>query len=101
MATERKPKKPLNINIDTKNVDIKIQRDEEGNVEASLDTNLIDVEVSKDENGVNVDIHLDDDKEYEFESNGKSEHLPKGTVWKVTGELAKIFLRQKFGKLKK
>jgi len=100
MTTGRKIKKPLNIKIDTKNVDVEISRDADGNIKASLDTNLIDVEVSKDQNGVSIDIHLDDDKEYEFESNGKAEHLPKGTIWKITGELAKIFLSQKFGKLK-
>jgi hypothetical protein len=100
MATTRKPKKPLNISIDTKHVDIEFHRDAEGNVNASLDTPIIDVDVTKTDKGVNVKVDLDNDKEYEFESNGKEHHLPKGTVWKITGELAKIFLKRGLGKLK-
>ena len=101
MAESKKPKKPLHIKVDTKNVDIEITRDSEGNVNATLDTPVVDAQVIKDKAGVHVDVHLDDDKEYEFESNGKADHLPKGTVWKVTGELVKIFLKQGLGKLKK
>lgn len=101
MTASKKPRKPLDIKIDTKNVDIEFHRDAEGNVKASLDTPIIDAEVTKNKEGVHVDVHLDDDKEYEFESNGKGDHLPKGTIWKITGELARIFLKQGLGKLKK
>ena len=101
MATSKRPKRPIDIKIDTKNVDIEFHRDTEGNVSASLDTPIIDVEIEKNKNGLTVDVHLDDDKEYEFISNGKTPHLPKGKIWKITGELAKIFLTRGFGKLKK
>lgn len=55
-----KKKKDIDINIDTKNVDIKIKR-KNGKFEASLDTPIIDVEVTKDEeNGLDVDVKADD-----------------------------------------
>jgi hypothetical protein len=70
------------------------------NVEVKIDTEHVDVNFKKDETGVSFDIEIDDRKEYEFESFG-SQHMPKGTVWKVTGELLKIFLKRGIGKLKK
>ena len=55
-----KKKKDIDINIDTKNVDIKIKR-KNGKFEASLDTPVIDVEVTKDEeNGLDVDVVVDE-----------------------------------------
>lgn len=99
MTASKKPRKPIDIKIDTKHVDVEIHRDVKGNVKASIDTSIIDVEIEKNEAGLNVDIHLDDDKVYEFESNGTIHHLPKGKIWKVTGELARIFLKRGFGKL--
>ena len=55
-----KKKKDIDINIDTKNVDIKIKR-KDGKFEASLDTPVIDVEVIKDEeNGLDVDVVVDE-----------------------------------------
>ena len=55
-----KKKKDIDINIDTKNVDIKITR-KNGKFEASLDTPIVDVEVTKDEdNGLDVDVKADE-----------------------------------------
>lgn len=55
-----KKKKDIDINIDTKNVDIKITR-KNGNFEASVDTPIIDVEITKDEdNGTDVDVTVDE-----------------------------------------
>lgn len=55
-----KKKKDIDINIDTKNVDIKIKR-KNGKFEASVDTPIIDVEVTKDEeNGLDVDVKADE-----------------------------------------
>ena len=48
----------------------------------------------------NVIPELDDKGMYEFVANGSFRTLPKGTVWKVTGETAKIFLERGYGKLK-
>lgn len=55
-----KKKKDIDINIDTKNVDIKIKR-KNGKFEASVDTPIIDVEITKDEeNGTDVDVTVDE-----------------------------------------
>lgn len=69
------------------------------NVDVKIDTEHVDVNFTKDESGVSVDIEIDDQKEYEFESFG-TRTMPKGTIWKVTGELLKIFLKRGIGKLK-
>jgi hypothetical protein len=99
MATDRK-RKPLNIKVDTKNVDATLVTDGEGNLKATLDTPKVDVEVTKDSKGLHINVDIDESKEYEFESNGNADTLPKG-IWKVTGEFVKIFLKQGLGKLKK
>jgi hypothetical protein len=100
MNTPKKVKKPIDILIDTKNVDVEIHRDAEGNVEIDVDTKKVDAHFKKTEDGINLDIEIDDSKEYQFESFG-SEQMPKGTIWKITGEMLKIFLKLKIGKLKK
>jgi hypothetical protein len=55
----KKKKKDLDINIDTKNIDIHITR-KDGKFEATLDTPLIDAELTKDENGVDLDVRADE-----------------------------------------
>jgi hypothetical protein len=102
MSKEEKPKrakKPINVKIDTKNIDIEIKRDEDGDVQIDVDTKKVDAHFKKDESGISLDIEIDDQKEYQFESFG-TRTMPKGTVWKVTGELLKIFLKRGIGKLK-
>ena len=102
MSKEEKPKrakKPINVKIDTKNIDIEIKRDEDGDVQIDVDTKKVDAHFKKDDSGISFDIEIDDQKEYEFESFG-TRTMPKGTVWKVTGELLKIFLKRGIGKLK-
>lgn len=100
MKTPKKVKKPIDIQIDTKNVDVEIHRDVEGNVEIDVVTQKVDAHFTKTDAGMNLDIEIDDSKEYQFESFG-SEQMPKGTIWKITGEMLKIFLKLKIGKLKK
>ena len=46
-------------------------------------------------------IEFDDKVIYEFEGNGQSKHLPKGAIFKISGEMLKQFLKRGFGKLKK
>jgi hypothetical protein len=93
-------KKTLDIVIDTKNVDITIKRDEEGNVEAFLDTPKVDIEYTKKDGEKSLNVTIDDNKEYEFVSNGNAKTMPNGTLWRVTGAMLKIFLQKKFGRLK-
>jgi hypothetical protein len=99
---EKKPRKrkPLNIKLDTKKVDIEIKRDENGNFTVDVDTPKIDATFTNDENGSKLTIEVEDGKLYDFESNGQETTLPKG-IWKITGEMVKIFLKRKLGKLKK
>jgi hypothetical protein len=55
----KKKKKDLDINIDTKNIDIHITR-KDGKFKATLDTPIIDAELTKDENGVDLDVRADE-----------------------------------------
>jgi hypothetical protein len=96
----KKPKKPIDIKIDTKNVDIEIKRDEKGNVKVDVDTKRVDVHFEKNEDKTSLDVEIDDNQEYQFESFG-TKQMPKGTIWKVTGEMLKIFLKRGIGKRKK
>lgn len=99
---ERKPKtkKPLDIKVDTEKVDISVTRDEAGNVKAGVDLPKVDLLLTKDEDGVQLDIKLEDGRTYTFESNGRARSLPRG-LWQVTGAMAKLFIAQGFGKVKK
>lgn len=99
---EKKPRKrkPLNVKLDTKNVDVEITRDENGNVKIDVDTPKIDAKFTKDQNGVKLNVEVNDNEFYEFESNGISKKLPKG-IWKITGEMVKIFIAKGLGNLKK
>lgn len=99
---EKKPKKrkTLNIKLDTKKIDVEIKRDENGKLTVDVDTPKIDAHFSKDENGAKLTVEVDDQKMYEFESNGKSTKLPKG-VWVITGEMVKNFIAKGLGNLKK
>jgi hypothetical protein len=99
---EKKPRKrkPLNVKLDTKNVDVEITRDENGNVKVDVDTPKIDAHFTKDQTGVKLTVEVNDNEFYEFESNGKSPKLPKG-IWKITGEMVKNFVAKGLGNLKK
>lgn len=97
----KKSPKKIDVKIDTKNVDVTIQRKENGDIHATLDTPKVDAEFTKDSDGVTLDVEIDDNAEYQFESNGKSKHMPKGVVYTITGELLRLFLKSKIGKLKK
>lgn len=98
--TPRK-KKALKVKLDTKNVDATFERKDDQSVDVSVDTNVVDVHYTKDADGTtSLEIEIDDSKQYEFVANGESATLPKGTIWKVTGELARILIKKGFGKLK-
>jgi hypothetical protein len=92
-------KKDLNVNVDLGNADISLKRDVQG-TEIDIDTRIIDVHIEKNEDSLTIDVEIDDTKVYEFVSNGESKHLPKGTLWKITGAMARHFIKKGFGKLK-
>jgi hypothetical protein len=56
----KRKKKDLELNIDTKNIDIKISR-KDGKFKAEIDTPIIDAQITKDEeNGLDVDVTVDE-----------------------------------------
>lgn len=81
---EKKPKKTkqLNVKIDTKHVDVELNKTET-------------------ETSFKVAVDLDANGEYEFISNGTGKGLLKDKIYKVSGEIAKILISRGFGKLKK
>ena len=103
---EKKPRKPykprknkaLNVDIDTKLVDVTYKRDDSGVVDVIIDTPVIDAHYHKDAEGKKTFKIIDAD-EYEFESNGIASELPKGTRWTITGEMLKNFLSRGLGKM--
>ena len=96
----RKPKvKDVNVTIDTPNVDVEINKTEEG-FTANLDTKRVDVHVEKTADKFSIEVEIDDKKEYEAVATGINPTMPKGTVWKITGELLKIFIRKGIANLK-
>jgi hypothetical protein len=97
----RKPRRDVSINVDLPNADLNIERDVNGDVRATLDTNKIDVHVEKTDEKLTINVEVDDQTIYEFESNGKSKHMGKGQIFKVAGKLAKYFIERGFGRIKK
>lgn len=99
---EKKPrkKKELKVKIDTKHVDVDFTRGADGEVELNIDTPIVDAHYTKDKDGNKELDVIVDGAEYEFVSNGNSPHMPKGTVWKITGELLRNFLKKGLGKRK-
>jgi len=97
----RKPKaKEVNVSIDTPKVDVEITKTEDA-FTADVDTKRVDIHVEKSEGKFTLEIEVDDKKEYEVIATGLNPTMPKGTIWKVTGELLKIFVRKGIAKLKK
>ena len=58
MKKPGRPKKNLNINIDTKNVDVKITR-KDGVTDIKVDTPKVDVDFHKDDDGKSLKIDSD------------------------------------------
>jgi len=56
----KKKKKDLDINIDTKKVDIHLTR-KDGKTDVVIDTEKVDVELTKDETGLKVDVKAEGD----------------------------------------
>lgn len=54
-----KKKKDLDINIDTKNVDVKINR-KDGKTKVEVDTNIVDVTIDNSENESKVEVKVEE-----------------------------------------
>jgi len=100
MEKKTRKKKDIDVTLNVNNAELKVKRDIKG-TEIDLDTRIIDVHIDKTADEVKVQVEIDDKVIYEFVGNGESKHLPKGTIWKITGEMLKHFIKRGFGKLKK
>ena len=91
MKKPGRPKKNLNINIDTKKVDVKITR-KDGVTDIKVDTPKVDVELHKDNQGKSIKIDSEpvditiDKGEVKLDVNEQSGLL---------GKLAKLIFRRK------
>ena len=100
MERKTRKKKDIDVKLNVNNAELSVKRDING-TEIDLDTRIIDVHIDKTANEVKVEIEIDDKVMYEFVGNGESKHLPKGAIFKITGEMLKHFIKKGFGKLKK
>jgi hypothetical protein len=100
MEKKTRKKKDLNVKLNVNDAELTVKRDVTG-TEIDIDTRLVDIHIEKDADGVHATIEIDDKVIYEFEGNGQSKHLPKGVLFKISGEMLKQFIKRGFGKLKK
>ena len=91
MKKPGRPKKNLNINIDTKNVDVKITR-KDGVTDVKVDTPKIDVELHKDKD--NKSIKVDSDP-VDVEINNGEVKVDVNEQSGLIGKLVKFLLRKK------
>jgi hypothetical protein len=100
MEKKTRKKKDIDVTLNVNNAELSVKRDING-TEIDLDTRIIDVHIDKNAEGVHATIEIDDKVIYEFVGNGESKHLPKGVMFKISGEMLKQFIKRGFGKLKK
>ena len=100
MEKKTRKKNDIDVKLNVNDAELKVKRDVQG-TEIDLDTRILDVHIDKTANEVKVEIEIDDKVIYEFVGNGESKHLPKGAIFKITGEMLKHFIKKGFGKLKK
>lgn len=91
--------KDVSVSIDTPNVDVEIKKTEDG-LTADLDSKRVDIHVEKTADKFTLEVEIDDKKEYEAVATGVNPTMPKGTIWRVTGELLKIFIRKGIANMK-
>lgn len=91
MKKPGRPKKNLNINIDTKNIDVKITR-KDGVTDVKVDTPKVDVELHKDKD--NKSIKVDSDP-VDVEINNGEVNVDVNEQSGLIGKLVKFLLRKK------
>ncbi len=101
IKNKSRKKKPVNVKVDTKNVDVEFDRDENGDVEFDIDTKKFEAHYSKKGDEYTLEVDIDNDGIYDFVANGDASFMKKNQVWKVTGKVLKLWLKSKFGKRKK
>lgn len=90
MKTPKK-KKDININIDTKNVDVKVSR-KNGTTEVKVDTPKVDVEFNKDNDSKTLKI---DTEKVDVQINNGEVNVDVNEQSGLIGKLIKLILRRK------
>lgn len=90
MKTPKK-KKDININIDTKNVDVKVTR-KDGTTEVKVDTPKVDVQFNKDSDS--KELKIDTEKVDVQVTNGEV-NVDVNEQSGLVGKLIKLILRRK------
>jgi hypothetical protein len=72
---EKKPRKKKVLNVD---------------LETKVETEVTEIK----------NVEINPAEMYEFEANGNFRTLPKGSIWKINGELAAKFIAKGYGNLK-
>ena len=91
MKKPGRPKKNLNINIDTKNIDVKITRND-GVTDVKVDTPKIDVELHKDKDNKSIKI---DSEKVDVEIKNGEVKVDVNEQSGLIGKLVKFLLRKK------
>jgi hypothetical protein len=91
MKKPGRPKKNLNINIDTKNVDVKITR-KDGVTDVKVDTPKVDIELHKDKDNKSIKI---DSEKVDVEINNGEVKVDVNEQSGLIGKLVKFLLRKK------
>jgi len=91
MKKPGRPKKNLNINIDTKNVDIKITR-KDGVTDVKVDTPKIDVELHKDKENKSIKV---DSAPVDVEISNAEVKVDVNEQSGLIGKVVKFLLRRK------
>jgi hypothetical protein len=91
MKKPGRPKKNLNINIDTKNIDVKITR-KDGVTDVKVDTPKVDVELHKDKDNKSIKI---DSEKVDVEINNGEVKVDVNEQSGLIGKLVKFLLRKK------
>ena len=91
MKKPGRPKKNLNINIDTKNIDVKITR-KDGVTDVKVDTPKVDVELHKDKDNKSVKVDSDI---VDVEINNKDVKVDVNEQSGLIGKVVKFLLRKR------
>jgi hypothetical protein len=90
MKTPKK-KKDININIDTKNVDVKVTR-KNGNTEVKVDTPKVDVQFNKESDSKSLKI---DTEKVDVQVTNGEVNVDVNEQSGLVGKLIKLILRRK------
>ena len=88
---EPKKKKDININIDTKNVDVKVTR-KNGNTEVKVDTPKVDVQFNKESDSKSLKI---DTEKVDVQVTNGEVNVDVNEQSGLVGKLIKLILRRK------